>query len=100
MPVSRRALLSDVWGSQAPEGNVVQVYVYRLRKYLRRGGDCDPVIGRDRFGYRFSGAGPALDVSRLHEAVLRDEPPGGRWPARRSRDVSHPGLAGRIHSSL
>ncbi len=53
------------------------------------------------------GVEPDERLRRLHEAVLRDEPPGGpvvRWPAApgapRSRDVSHPGLAGRIHSSL
>ncbi|MEY7971452.1 BTAD domain-containing putative transcriptional regulator [Saccharomonospora xinjiangensis] len=76
VPVSRRELLNDVWGLSAPEGNVVQVYVYRLRKCL--GGGRDPVIDRDRAGYRFSGDGADLDVTRLDELTAEA---GTAWRA-------------------
>ncbi|EHK83091.1 BTAD domain-containing putative transcriptional regulator [Saccharomonospora azurea] len=65
--VSRQELLNDGWGPEAPEGNVVQVYVYRLRKCLRPDGVGEPVICRDRFGYRFVGQSAVLDVTRLDE---------------------------------
>ncbi|WP_197320042.1 BTAD domain-containing putative transcriptional regulator [Saccharomonospora sp. NB11] len=62
--VSRQELLHDGWGLEAPQGNVVQVYVYRLRKCLQSGGG-ETVISRDRLGYRFVGQSAELDVTRL-----------------------------------
>jgi len=60
--VSRQELLDDVWGMEAPAGNVVQVYVYRLRKCL-----VDAVIARDRSGYRFLGRAALVDAGRVDE---------------------------------
>ncbi|GAB3573133.1 hypothetical protein GCM10027445_31860 [Amycolatopsis endophytica] len=60
--VGRQELLDDVWGPDAPSGNVVQVYVYRLRKCL-----ADPVIARDRFGYRLLGGAVRVDATRAEE---------------------------------
>jgi DNA-binding SARP family transcriptional activator/DNA-binding CsgD family transcriptional regulator len=63
--VSRRELLDRVWGLEPPAGNVVPVYVYRLRKCLPPG----DLITRDGAGYRFAGRGIRLDSSRLEELV-------------------------------
>ncbi|QUQ62468.1 BTAD domain-containing putative transcriptional regulator [Kutzneria sp. CA-103260] len=66
--VGQRDLLDGVWGLDQPLGNVVQVYVYRLRKCLQADtGKSDSMIGRDRWGYRFRGAGVLLDTVRLEE---------------------------------
>jgi DNA-binding SARP family transcriptional activator len=66
--VSQRELLERVWGLETPEGNVIQVYVYRLRKRLQTVDDAvDPVIMRDRGGYRFVTDGVWLDTVRLEE---------------------------------
>ncbi|GHF13222.1 hypothetical protein GCM10017786_54030 [Amycolatopsis deserti] len=65
---TKQDLLDDVWGPEAPSGNVVQVYVYRLRKCL-----AEPVIARDRFGYRFLGAGVLLDITRVEEIAAEAE---------------------------
>ncbi|KAF0647921.1 MULTISPECIES: BTAD domain-containing putative transcriptional regulator [Streptomyces] len=65
--VSPRRLLADVWGEEAPDGNVVPVYVYRLRKSLRLGECRDAVIRRDRYGY-----GLARGVAEVDAACLDD----------------------------
>ncbi|GAA4199080.1 BTAD domain-containing putative transcriptional regulator [Actinocatenispora rupis] len=67
--VSRQELLDAVWGAEPPAGNVVQVYVYRLRKILLGGTQPDPVIRRDRSGYRFARDTVELDVARLEDLV-------------------------------
>lgn len=64
--VSRQELLDGVWGTRPPAGNVVQVYVYRLRKILL---GADPVIRRDRSGYRFARDAVELDLARLEDRV-------------------------------
>ncbi|HEY3502108.1 MAG TPA: BTAD domain-containing putative transcriptional regulator [Actinocatenispora sp.] len=64
--VSRQELLDGVWGTRPPAGNVVQVYVYRLRKILL---GPDPVIRRDRSGYRFARDAVELDLARLEDLV-------------------------------
>lgn len=64
--VSQQDLLDRVWGAEPPAGNAVPVYVYRLRKILSGG---DPVIRRDRCGYRFAGGAVELDVNRLEDLV-------------------------------
>jgi DNA-binding SARP family transcriptional activator len=68
--VSRRELLDSVWGLEPPAGNVVPVYVYRLRKCLPPGdGRSAPVITREGAGYRFAGRGVQVDSVRLEELV-------------------------------
>ncbi|MCO1580430.1 winged helix-turn-helix domain-containing protein [Crossiella sp. SN42] len=63
LPVSQAELLHRVWGLEPPLGNVVPVYVYRLRKCLHRG--ADPVIERDQRGYRFRATAVDLDLTGL-----------------------------------
>ena len=70
--VSRRELLDGVWGMEPPTGNVVPVYVYRLRKVLRLGG-ADAVIRSDRSGYRFVGSAAQVDMARMEEHVAEAE---------------------------
>ncbi len=67
--VSQRELLDGVWGMEPPIGNVVPVYVYRLRKLLRLGDGPDSVIRRDRYGYRFARDTVEVDVVRMEELV-------------------------------
>ncbi|TLW91002.1 transcriptional regulator [Saccharomonospora piscinae] len=68
--VSSATLLADVWGTEPPLGNVVPVYVYRLRRGLRCGnGAAESVIARDRCGYRLLGADVRLDTTRLDAVV-------------------------------
>ncbi|GGK04553.1 hypothetical protein GCM10011583_40420 [Streptomyces camponoticapitis] len=67
--VSRRQLLDGVWGTEQPDGNVVPVYVYRLRKSLRLGGCPDPVIRRDRYGYGLVRGVAELDVLCMEDLV-------------------------------
>ncbi|MFC9288586.1 BTAD domain-containing putative transcriptional regulator [Streptomyces sp. NPDC057052] len=70
-PVSRRRLLDDVWGREMPDGNVVPVYVYRLRKSLRLGERPDPVIRRDRYGYALPRGVVEVDVLCMEDLVTR-----------------------------
>ncbi|MFJ9034374.1 BTAD domain-containing putative transcriptional regulator [Streptomyces sp. NPDC102274] len=67
--VSRRELLDGVWGMESPGGNVVPVYVYRLRKSLRLGECPDSVIKRDRYGYGLVRGVVEVDVARVEELV-------------------------------
>lgn len=68
--VSQRELLDGVWGLEPPGtgGKVVPVYMYRLRRCLRAD-DGDPVIDRERGGYRFVGDNAWVDSVRLAELV-------------------------------
>ncbi len=67
--VGQQELRDGVWGTEPPAGNVVQVYVYRLRKILHGGVGPEPVIRRDRSGYRFVGSAVEVDVARLERHV-------------------------------
>jgi DNA-binding SARP family transcriptional activator/DNA-binding CsgD family transcriptional regulator len=67
--VSQSELLDGVWGMEPPVGNVVPVYIYRLRKLLRLGDGPDSVIRRDRCGYRFARGVVEVDVARMEELV-------------------------------
>lgn len=67
--VGQQELLDAGWGTTPPAGNVVQVYVYRLRKVLHEGARPDAVIRRDRCGYRFVSSAVDVDVARLEEVV-------------------------------
>jgi DNA-binding SARP family transcriptional activator/DNA-binding CsgD family transcriptional regulator len=67
--VGQQELLDAGWGTTPPAGNVVQVYVYRLRKVLHDGAQPDAVIRRDRCGYRFVGSAVDVDVARLEELI-------------------------------
>ncbi|QWF80959.1 BTAD domain-containing putative transcriptional regulator [Amycolatopsis sp. CA-230715] len=71
--VSQQELRDGVWGLEPPSGNVVPVYVYRLRKILDAGDGRDSVIRRDRCGYRFAGDAVELDVTELEEFVSTAE---------------------------
>ncbi|MFH9609150.1 BTAD domain-containing putative transcriptional regulator [Streptomyces sp. NPDC017448] len=78
---SRGELLDGVWGAEPPAGNVVPVYVYRLRKVLHPGGGQDPVIEHGARGYRLASAAADVDVARFEqlsaavaEAERADEP--------------------------
>ncbi|MFJ2027803.1 BTAD domain-containing putative transcriptional regulator [Streptomyces sp. NPDC087897] len=80
-PFSRRELLDGVWGAEPPAGNVVPVYVYRLRKILSAGGGPEPVIEHSARGYRLAAAAVDVDVARFEqlsaaiaEAERADEP--------------------------
>lgn len=80
--VSQRELLESVWGLEAPAGNVVPVYVYRLRQSLRCGDDrSDSMIVRDRSGYRFRSEGVRVDTAGLDTLAAEAE------TARRSGDL-------------
>ncbi len=69
-PVSRPELLDAVWGMEPPAGNVVPVYVYRLRKSLGcRDGGPDPVISGERGGYRLVRGAVDVDVTRMEGLV-------------------------------
>lgn len=67
--VSQQELLDGVWGMESPAGNVVPVYVYRLRKILRGGTAEDAVLRSDRGGYRFAGGVAEVDRARMEEHV-------------------------------
>lgn len=67
--VSRQELLDGVWGMESPGGNVVPVYVYRLRKGLRLGEGQDSVIKTDRYGYRLAPGAVDVDVTCMEELV-------------------------------
>ncbi|MBT2365920.1 winged helix-turn-helix domain-containing protein [Streptomyces sp. ISL-10] len=67
--VSRQELLDGVWGMESPGGNVVPVYVYRLRKSLRLGECPNPVIRRDRYGYGLVRGVVEVDVACVEELV-------------------------------
>lgn len=69
--VSKRELLDGIWESDAPAGNVVPVYVYRLRQCLRTADGEPAPITRDRGGYRFAGEGVEVDAVRLEEVAAR-----------------------------
>ncbi|MGW3357552.1 BTAD domain-containing putative transcriptional regulator [Streptomyces bungoensis] len=69
--VSRRRLLEDVWGREMPDGNVVPVYVYRLRRRLRLGESPESVIRRDRYGYGLVPGVAEVDVSRMEDLAAR-----------------------------
>ncbi|OEJ35219.1 BTAD domain-containing putative transcriptional regulator [Streptomyces subrutilus] len=68
-PVSRTQLLDGVWGTEPPTGNVVPVYVYRLRKLL----STVPVIEHDRYGYRIVNGRIEQDVTRLESLTIAAE---------------------------
>ncbi|MFF8449137.1 BTAD domain-containing putative transcriptional regulator [Streptomyces leeuwenhoekii] len=74
--VSRRRLLEDVWGRDTPDGNVVPVYVYRLRKSLRLGERPDSVIRRDRCGYGLVRGVAEVDVLHMEDLATRSEKAG------------------------
>ncbi|MEU9117042.1 BTAD domain-containing putative transcriptional regulator [Streptomyces sp. NPDC048483] len=67
--VSQQELLDGVWGMEPPITNVVPVYIYRLRKILRRENSTDSVIQRDRCGYRLVPGAVEVDVTRMEELV-------------------------------
>ncbi|WP_326613896.1 winged helix-turn-helix domain-containing protein [Streptomyces scopuliridis] len=67
--VSRQELLDGVWGMESPDGNVVPVYVYRLRKNLRLAECPDPVIRRDRYGYGLVRGAVEVDAACVEELV-------------------------------
>ncbi|MEV0661776.1 BTAD domain-containing putative transcriptional regulator [Actinomadura luteofluorescens] len=73
MTVSQRELLDGVWGVEPPGSGskIVPVYVHRLRRCLGTLGEDaqEPVIARERGGYRFVSRGTAVDVMRLDEAA-------------------------------
>ncbi|MFF3365221.1 AfsR/SARP family transcriptional regulator [Streptomyces misionensis] len=69
--VSRGRLLEDVWGREMPDGNVVPVYVYRLRKILRLGDRPDSVIRRDRYGYGLVQGVAEVDARCVDDLVAR-----------------------------
>ncbi|MFH9659642.1 BTAD domain-containing putative transcriptional regulator [Streptomyces sp. NPDC017248] len=69
--VSRRHLLDAVWGRDMPDGNVVPVYVYRLRKKLRLGERPDSVIRRDRYGYGLVRGVAEVDVLCVEDLAAR-----------------------------
>ncbi|MFE3826346.1 BTAD domain-containing putative transcriptional regulator [Streptomyces sp. NPDC059092] len=69
--VSRRQLLEGVWGREMPDGNVVPVYVYRLRKSLRLGERPDSVIRRDQYGYGLVHGVTEVDVVCMEDLVTR-----------------------------
>ncbi|MER5729474.1 AfsR/SARP family transcriptional regulator [Streptomyces sp. NPDC002138] len=68
-PVSRNQLLDGVWGSEPPTGNVVPVYVYRLRKLL----STASVIEHERCGYRIGAGRIEQDVTRLESLTASAE---------------------------
>ncbi|MFD8080888.1 BTAD domain-containing putative transcriptional regulator [Kitasatospora sp. NPDC059722] len=67
--VGTHELLDRIWGMEPPIGNVVPVYIYRLRKILRTGpgGGTDPVIEREQAGYRLNRRAVEVDVTRAEE---------------------------------
>lgn len=65
--VSKSELLDGIWEFDAPAGNVVPVYVYRLRQCLRTEDAGPSPITRDRGGYRFAGEGVLVDAARLED---------------------------------
>ncbi|MFE2970383.1 BTAD domain-containing putative transcriptional regulator [Streptomyces sp. NPDC059340] len=67
--VSRQQLLDGVWGMESPGGNVVPVYVYRLRKSLRLGECPESVIRRDRYGYGLVRGVAEVDVACMEVLV-------------------------------
>ncbi|MFG2933845.1 BTAD domain-containing putative transcriptional regulator [Streptomyces achromogenes] len=80
--VSRRRLLEDVWGREMPDGNVVPVYVYRLRKILRLGERPDSVIRSDRYGY-----GLVQGIAEV-DALCVDDLAGRAEEAERAGDLA------------
>ncbi|MBB4688360.1 BTAD domain-containing putative transcriptional regulator [Amycolatopsis jiangsuensis] len=77
VPVRAGELLDDVWGLEPPGtgGRVVPVYVHRLRKCLRAGGERteDSVIASDRGAYRFDGARIRLDSTDFETRAAETE---------------------------
>lgn len=67
--VSRQELLDGVWGLEAPDANVIPVYVYRLRKHLRLGDGPHSVIRRDRHGYGLVRGVAEVDVTCMEKLV-------------------------------
>ena len=67
--VSQQELLDGVWGMEPPITKVVPVYIYRLRKALRGEDSPDPVIQRDRYGYRLAPGAVEVDVTRMEGLV-------------------------------
>ncbi|KIZ15278.1 BTAD domain-containing putative transcriptional regulator [Streptomyces natalensis] len=67
--VSRQKLLDGVWGLEPPMTNVVPVYIYRLRRILRREDGPDSVIRSDRCGYRMAPGAVEVDVACMEELV-------------------------------
>ncbi|MGW0191007.1 BTAD domain-containing putative transcriptional regulator [Streptomyces sp. NPDC003362] len=67
--LSQQELLDDVWGMEPPAGNVVPVYVYRLRKALRGGETAGAVIEFARRGYQLVPGAVDVDVARMEELV-------------------------------
>ena len=53
MLVSKRQLLTQVWGSRTSNDHVVEVTIARLRRRL--GGCADAIVAVPRRGYRFEG---------------------------------------------
>ncbi|MEE1786559.1 BTAD domain-containing putative transcriptional regulator [Streptomyces sp. SP17BM10] len=62
-------LLDRIWGTEPPIGNVVPVYIYRLRKILctGHGAGADPVIEREQAGYRLNRSAVEVDVAHAEE---------------------------------
>lgn len=71
--VSKQELLDGIWEFDAPVGNVVPVYVYRLRQCLGTEDGAPALITRDRGGYRFEGEGVRVDAVRLEEFAAEAE---------------------------
>ncbi|MGC0314379.1 BTAD domain-containing putative transcriptional regulator [Kitasatospora acidiphila] len=67
--VSRDELLDGLWGTEPPTGNVVPVYIYRLRKILRIGDGADSLPARDRCGYRLASSAVDVDLARMEGFV-------------------------------
>jgi DNA-binding SARP family transcriptional activator/DNA-binding CsgD family transcriptional regulator len=68
--VNQQQLLDGVWGLEPPAGNVVPVYIYRLRKALRIGDDSpEAVIAYARRGYQLVSGAVDVDVERVEELV-------------------------------
>ena len=67
--VSLRELLAGLYGEDQPDTarQVVQVYIYRLRKILDEAGDGESMIRTNRGGYCFVSAGIWVDVAALEE---------------------------------
>ncbi|MCK2241780.1 MULTISPECIES: BTAD domain-containing putative transcriptional regulator [unclassified Crossiella] len=69
--VSQSELRDRVWGLEPPLANVIQVYVYKLRKALRH--NANPVIEHNRRGYRLPSSEADLDLTTLTELTTQAE---------------------------
>ncbi|GAA2795153.1 BTAD domain-containing putative transcriptional regulator [Crossiella cryophila] len=69
--VSQSELRDRVWGLEPPLANVIQVYVYKLRKALRH--NTNPVIEHTGRGYRLPSAALNLDLTTLTELTTQAE---------------------------